>query len=122
MIFRFPAHAAIALVAVLAIVVPLKAGDKTPKLPKGITLEEQPKDAKLAKIVFIAGSNFYKPGEHEYIGGCAVLMDLVKQTPGVFPGAGARLAEEPRHVQERQGGRLLPRRRRQASRPQGQNA
>jgi trehalose utilization protein len=64
---------------------PLQAGDKTPKLPKGITLEEQPKDAKLARIVFIAGSNFYKPGEHEYIGGCAVLMNLVRQTPGVFP-------------------------------------
>ena len=63
----------------------LQACDKTPKLPKGITLEEQPKDAKAAKIVFIAGSNFYEPGEHEYIGGCAALMDLLKQTPGVFP-------------------------------------
>jgi hypothetical protein len=62
---------------------PALAGEKTPKLPKGITLEEQPKDPKAAKIVFIAGSNFYKPGEHEYIGGCALLMDLVKQTPGV---------------------------------------
>ena len=64
---------------------PIQAGDKTPKLPAGITLEEQPKDAKLAKIVFIAGSNYFKPGEHEYFGGCAMLMDLVKQTPGVFP-------------------------------------
>src|SRR4051794_4301284 len=64
---------------------PLHAGDKTPKLPRGITLEEQPLDVKQKKIVFIAGSNFFKPGEHEYIGGCAVLMDLVKQTPGVFP-------------------------------------
>jgi len=63
----------------------LAAGDKTPPLPKGFTLEEQPADAKAAKIVFIAGSNFYKPGEHEYIAGCALLMDLVKQTPGVFP-------------------------------------
>jgi type 1 glutamine amidotransferase len=64
---------------------PSAAGEKAPKLPKGITLEEQPKDPKASKIVFIAGSNFYKPGEHEYIGGCAVLMDLVKQTPGVAP-------------------------------------
>jgi type 1 glutamine amidotransferase len=64
---------------------PMHAGEKSPMLPKGITLEERPKDAKLAKIVFVAGSNFYKPGEHEYIGGCAALMDLVKQTPGVFP-------------------------------------
>ena len=37
------------------------------------------------KIVLVAGSNFYKPGEHEYIGGCAALMDLLRQTPGVFP-------------------------------------
>ena len=64
---------------------PICAGAKAPKLPKGFTLEEQPTDAKLKKIVFIAGSNFYQPGEHEYIGGCALLMDLVKQTPGVFP-------------------------------------
>ena len=76
---------AFALLMLPSFSLPIHAGEKTPKLPKGITLEEQPKDAKLAKIVFIAGSNFYKPGEHEYIGGCAVLMDLVKQTPGVFP-------------------------------------
>lgn len=48
-------------------------------------IELLPTDPKLAKIVFVAGSNFYKPGEHEYVGGCAVLMDLVKQTPGVAP-------------------------------------
>ncbi len=58
---------------------------QAPNLPKGIAIEEQPKDTKAAKIVFIAGSNYYKPGEHEYIGGCAVLMDLVKQTPNVAP-------------------------------------
>jgi len=70
---------------VLAALTTLEAGEKTPKLPKGITLEEQPKDAKASKIVFIAGSNYFKPGEHEYIGGCAVLMDLVKQTPNIAP-------------------------------------
>lgn len=82
--FRF-ARFAVAMLTVGLFVQPIHAGDKTPKLPKGITLEERPKDDKLTKIVFIAGSNFYKPGEHEYIGGCALLMDLVKQTPGVFP-------------------------------------
>lgn len=75
--------------AVLLFLLParlLSADDKTPKLPKGFTLEEQPKDLKaVRKIVFIAGSNFFKAGEHEYVGGCAVLMDLVKQTDGVFP-------------------------------------
>lgn len=35
------------------------------------------------KIVFIAGSNFFKLGEHEYREGCSVLMDLVRQTQGV---------------------------------------
>jgi hypothetical protein len=48
-------------------------------------IEQQPADAKAAKIVLIAGSNFLKPGEHEYVGGCAVLMDLLLQTPGVAP-------------------------------------
>jgi type 1 glutamine amidotransferase len=73
------------LLVLSSLSLPIHAGEQTPKLPKGVALEEQPKDAKLAKIVFIAGANFYKPGEHEYIGGCALLMDLVKQSPGVFP-------------------------------------
>ena len=50
-----------------------------------LSVEEQPADPKLAKIVLIAGSNYFKPGEHEYVAGCAVLRDLLKQTPGVFP-------------------------------------
>lgn len=48
-------------------------------------IEQQPADAKAAKIVLIAGSNFYKAGEHEYVGNCAVLVDLLKQTAGVAP-------------------------------------
>ncbi|MGL6095644.1 MAG: hypothetical protein ACRC7O_07600, partial [Fimbriiglobus sp.] len=56
-----------------------------PKLPPGVVVEELPKDPTAAKIVLIAGSNFYKPGEHEYIAGAAVLADLLKQTPGVAP-------------------------------------
>jgi type 1 glutamine amidotransferase len=71
---------------VVALVRPSHADDKSPKLPRGFALEEQPKDPKaVRKVVFIAGSNFFKPGEHEYIAGCAVLMDLVRQTDGVFP-------------------------------------
>lgn len=53
--------------------------------PSKLAIEEQPKDLKLAKIVLVAGSNFFKPGEHEYVPGCALLMDLLRQTPGVFP-------------------------------------
>ena len=41
-------------------------------------------DPKAPKVVLVAGSNYYKPGEHEYVAGCAVLMDLLKQN-GVAP-------------------------------------
>ncbi len=47
-------------------------------------VEQLPADPKLPKVVLIAGSNFYKAGEHEYVGGGAVLMDLLKQN-GVVP-------------------------------------
>lgn len=47
-------------------------------------VEQLPADAKAPKVVLIAGSNFFKAGEHEYVGGCAVLMDLLKQN-GVEP-------------------------------------
>lgn len=49
------------------------------------SIEAQPSDPKLAKIVLVAGSNVYKSGEHEYVAGCAVLRDLLQQTPGVYP-------------------------------------
>lgn len=55
------------------------------KVTAELSIEERQADPKLVKIVLIAGSNFYKPGEHEYVAGCAVLRDLLKQTPGVFP-------------------------------------
>ncbi len=55
------------------------------KIAAELSIEERQDDPKLVKIVLIAGSNFYKPGEHEYVAGCAVLRDLLKQTPGVFP-------------------------------------
>jgi trehalose utilization protein len=58
----------LALSLMLAVAIPLDAGEKAP-----------------SKIVFLAGSNYFKPGEHEYIAGCTALMDLVKQTPGVAP-------------------------------------
>src|SRR5271168_5022 len=43
------------------------------------------RSAEPVKIVFIAGSNAFKPGEHEYLAGTTVLMDLLRQTPGVAP-------------------------------------
>jgi type 1 glutamine amidotransferase len=48
-------------------------------------VEQQPRNKKAAKVVLIAGSNFYKSGEHEYVGSCSVLMDLLRQTSGVEP-------------------------------------
>jgi hypothetical protein len=45
----------------------------------------RPADPEPAKIVLVAGSNVSKPGEHEYAAGCAVLRDLLRQTPGVAP-------------------------------------
>jgi hypothetical protein len=50
-----------------------------------LPLEETPSDAKLAKIVLVAGAPTQKPGEHEFFAGCYVLKKLLAQTPGVFP-------------------------------------
>jgi type 1 glutamine amidotransferase len=35
--------------------------------------------------VLIVGSNYYKPGEHDYLAAAGVLHDLLKQSPGVAP-------------------------------------
>ena len=52
-----------------------------------VPIEEQPSDPSLAKIVLIAGPKTpkLKPGEHEYLAGCALLRNQLRQTPGVFP-------------------------------------
>lgn len=63
----------------------LRAEDSATKLAFESPVEVQPTDPKLAKIVLVAGTNFFKPGEHEYVAGCAVLCDLLQQTQGVFP-------------------------------------
>ncbi len=51
----------------------------------GVPLEVQPTDPSLSKIVLVAGRQSHGKGEHEFFAGCAVLMKLLKQTPGVFP-------------------------------------
>ncbi|MDR3402215.1 MAG: ThuA domain-containing protein [Chthoniobacter sp.] len=50
-----------------------------------VPLEVDSPDPKLAKIVLIAGPVSNKPGEHEYFAGCALMMDWLKQTTGVWP-------------------------------------
>lgn len=74
----------LSLIVVLLVLPAAMSADEV-SLPAGLRLEEQPADPNLTKIVLIAGGNFYKPGEHEYIAGCAVLMDLLKQTPDIAP-------------------------------------
>jgi trehalose utilization protein len=70
------------LVATLAL-----AAGATPAEPPAKNdppVEETPADPKAPKVVLVAGSNFYKAGEHEYVAGCAVLADLLRQN-GVAP-------------------------------------
>ncbi|HVE42768.1 MAG TPA: ThuA domain-containing protein [Planctomycetota bacterium] len=50
-----------------------------------VPLEVEPSDASLSKIVIIAGSFSKGKGEHEYFAGSALLMKMLKQTPGVAP-------------------------------------
>lgn len=50
-----------------------------------VPLEVLPTDKSLAKIVLIAGTTSNKPGQHEYFAGCALMMDWLKQVPGVAP-------------------------------------
>ena len=52
----------------------------------GVPLEVQPTDPSLNKIVLVAGRLSHGPGEHEFFARLrAVLMKLLKETPGVFP-------------------------------------
>jgi type 1 glutamine amidotransferase len=50
-----------------------------------VPIEVQPADPSLAKIVLVAGRPSHGRGEHEFFAGCSVLMQLLKETPGVFP-------------------------------------
>jgi hypothetical protein len=50
-----------------------------------VPLEVEPPDASLSKIVILAGSFSKGKGEHEYFAGSALLMKMLKQTPGVAP-------------------------------------
>src|ERR1700722_4037973 len=46
---------------------------------------EPPADFKGKKIVLVAGSRSHGPGDHEFFAGTAILMNLLKQTPNVWP-------------------------------------
>ncbi|HEY1186411.1 MAG TPA: ThuA domain-containing protein [Gemmata sp.] len=70
------------LVAALALPTSSSAADPAKNEPP---VEQLPTDPKATKIVLIAGSGYFKPGEHEYAANCAALADLLKQTPNVAP-------------------------------------
>ena len=63
----------------------LQAGDIDPYDQSKVPLEVDTTDPSLTKIVLVAGHASHGPGEHEFFAGCALLMDMLKQTPGVFP-------------------------------------
>jgi type 1 glutamine amidotransferase len=67
-----------------------KADEKKPdvdpydqsKVPLGV---EPPAGFKGKKIVLVAGVKSHGPGDHEFFAGTAIMMNLLKQTPGVWP-------------------------------------
>ncbi len=65
----------------------VRADDKKidPHDQSGVPLEKQPSDPALKKIVLVAGRQSHGPGDHEFFAGCAILMKMLQQTPGVFP-------------------------------------
>src|SRR5438105_6735766 len=71
------------------LLVPLALRADEPKInpydQSDVPLEKQPSDPNLAKIVLIAGKQSHGPGDHEFFAGCAILMKMLQQTPGVFP-------------------------------------
>ena len=73
--------------AALAAVGPwlVRAADPDPFDQTGVPLEKQPTDPKLTKIVLVAGRTSHGPGDHEFFAGSALLMKMLRQTPGVFP-------------------------------------
>lgn len=73
---------AILLAASLAAVAP--AAD--PRDQSGVPLEvPPPADFKGKVILLVAGSQSHNAGDHEFFAGTAILMNLLKQTPDVWP-------------------------------------
>ncbi len=50
-----------------------------------VPLEAVSPDPKLARIVLLAGGPSSKAMAHEYFAGCALMLDWLKQQPGVWP-------------------------------------
>jgi hypothetical protein len=71
----------LSLLAAFTLAAPALAAEPAKNAPP---VEQPPADAKAPKVVLVAGSSYYKPGEHEYVAACAVLVDLLKHN-GVAP-------------------------------------
>ena len=51
-----------------------------------VPLEQGPPEGFRGKtVLLVAGSKSHGPGDHEFFAGTAILMNLLKQTPGVWP-------------------------------------
>ena len=83
LLFSAPLAATLAAGLALAIDKPAAKFDKYDQ--SGVPIEKQPTDDKLTKIVLVAGTKSHGPGDHEFFAGTAILMNLLKQTDGVWP-------------------------------------
>jgi hypothetical protein len=72
-----------ALCALLTL--PLFAAETSPYDQSAVPLEVDAPRPGLAKIVLLAGGPSSKAMAHEYFAGCALLLDWLKQQPGVWP-------------------------------------
>ena len=75
--------AALAAAAGLAVAALAAVADVDPYDQSGVPLEKQPTDPSLSKIVLVAGHASHGPREHEFFAGCAILMKLLQENPGV---------------------------------------
>jgi len=55
------------------------------RVPAGVQVEEVVDGKGKTKILFIAGTSVYKPGEHDYIPDCVELMQSVRKNRDVVP-------------------------------------
>src|SRR2546423_1091994 len=46
---------------------------------------EPPADFRGKRVLIVAGRKSHGPGDHEFFAGSAILTNLLKQTPGVWP-------------------------------------
>lgn len=77
-------HSFVVIAAILASAL-VSGADSNPFDQSGVPIEVDSSDPKLTKIVLIAGTPSSQSGQHEYFAGCALLMNWLSQTPGVFP-------------------------------------